>query len=146
MNITVTGNGDNGAFSITNGKSEILSYTVNESGTNIQTGGTVLSVASGTNTGSADLDYILSTTQKNAEVAGQYTGTATYEASIVTAHNWTVADENVERQICNQCGADITGNAVAHNEQHLANFEKGGYHSEYKTKYICTDCGAVKYE
>ena len=70
-----------------------------------------------------------------------------------------------EHQICNQCGADITGNAVAHNEQHLANYEKGGYHSELKqvltgyqtvhhpavthtetvtTGYRCSTCGATK--
>ena len=29
--------------------------------------------------------------------------------------------------ICNQCGADITGFAVSHNEQHLLNYEPGGY-------------------
>ncbi len=28
--------------------------------------------------------------------------------------------------ICNQCGADITGFAVSHNEQHLLNYEPGG--------------------
>lgn len=34
--------------------------------------------------------------------------------------------------ICNQCGADITGFAVSHNEQHLLNYEKGGYHTEWR--------------
>lgn len=34
--------------------------------------------------------------------------------------------------ICNQCGADITGFAVSHNEQHLANYEPGGYHTEWR--------------
>ena len=28
--------------------------------------------------------------------------------------------QDVERMICNQCGADVTGNAVAHNDQHLS--------------------------
>lgn len=40
--------------------------------------------------------------------------------------------QDVERMICNQCGADITGNAVAHNDQHLSNYEPGGYHSEVR--------------
>ena len=34
--------------------------------------------------------------------------------------------------ICNQCGADITGFATSHNEQHLLNYEAGGYHTERK--------------
>ena len=34
--------------------------------------------------------------------------------------------------ICNQCGADITGFATSHNEQHLLNYEAGGYHAEWK--------------
>lgn len=34
--------------------------------------------------------------------------------------------------ICNQCGADITGFATSHNEQHLLNYEANGYHTEWK--------------
>ena len=34
--------------------------------------------------------------------------------------------------ICNQCGADITGFATSHNEQHALNYEAGGYHTEWK--------------
>ncbi|WP_296054986.1 hypothetical protein [uncultured Holdemanella sp.] len=34
--------------------------------------------------------------------------------------------------ICNQCGVDITGFAVAHNDQHLSNYEPGGYHTEWR--------------
>lgn len=34
--------------------------------------------------------------------------------------------------ICNQCGTDITGFAVSHNEQHLLNYEPGGYHTEWR--------------
>ena len=98
-------------------------------------------------------------------------------------HNWvavtetrTVVDQpaydeqipqyqDVERMICNQCGADISGNAVAHNDQHLSNYEPGGYHSEVRqmligyqtvhhdavthtetvtTGYRCSTCGATK--
>lgn len=98
-------------------------------------------------------------------------------------HNWvavtetrTVVDQpaydeqipqyqDVERMICNQCGADISGNAVAHDDQHLSNYEPGGYHSEVRqmligyqtvhhdavthtetvtTGYRCSTCGATK--
>ena len=34
--------------------------------------------------------------------------------------------------ICNQCRVDITGFAASHNEQHLLNYEAGGYHTEWK--------------
>lgn len=34
--------------------------------------------------------------------------------------------------ICNQCGADITGFAVSHDEQHLLNYEPDGYHTEWR--------------
>lgn len=98
-------------------------------------------------------------------------------------HNWvavtetrTVVDQpaydeqipqyqDVERMICNQCGTDISENAVAHNDQHLSNHEPGGYHSEVRlmligyqtvhhdavthtetvtTGYRCSTCGATK--
>lgn len=70
--------------------------------------------------------------------------------------------QDVERMICNQCGADITGNAVAHNDQHLSNYEPGGYHSEvrqmlvgyktvhhdavYETKYVVDSPATTKQE
>ena len=38
--------------------------------------------------------------------------------------------------ICNQCGADITGFAVSHNEQHLSNYEPGGYHTEWRETVV----------
>lgn len=44
--------------------------------------------------------------------------------------------EMKEYSICNQCGADITGFAVSHNEQHLLNYEPGGYHSEFRQMLV----------
>lgn len=38
--------------------------------------------------------------------------------------------------ICNQCGADITGFAVSHNDQHLLNYEPGGYHTEWRETVV----------
>ena len=70
--------------------------------------------------------------------------------------------QDVERMICNQCGVDITENAVAHNDQHLSNYEPGGYHSEvrqmlvgyktvhhdavYETKYVVDSPATTKQE
>ena len=70
--------------------------------------------------------------------------------------------QDVERMICNQCGADVTGNAVAHNSQHLLNYEPGGYHSEvrqmlvgyktihhdavYETRYVVDSPATTKQE
>ena len=70
--------------------------------------------------------------------------------------------QDVERMICNQCGADVTGNAVAHNAQHLSNYEPGGYHSEvrqmlvgyktihhdavYETRYVVDSPATTKQE
>ena len=70
--------------------------------------------------------------------------------------------QDVERMICNQCGADVTGNAVAHNDQHLSNYEPGGYHSEvrqmlvgyktihhdavYETRYVVDSPATTKQE
>ena len=64
--------------------------------------------------------------------------------------------------ICNQCGADITGFAVSHNEQHLLNYEAGGYHTEwveevtgyktvhhdavYETRYVVDSPATTKQE
>lgn len=64
--------------------------------------------------------------------------------------------------ICNQCGTDITGFAVSHNEQHLLNYEPGGYHTEwretvtgyntvhheavYETKYVVDSPATTKQE
>ena len=70
--------------------------------------------------------------------------------------------QDVERMICNQCGADVSGNAVAHNDQHLSNYEPGGYHSEvrqmlvgyetihhdavYETRYVVDSPATTKQE
>ena len=35
-------------------------------------------------------------------------------------------------EICNQCGADITADPNAHNNQHLLNYESGGWHTEWR--------------
>ena len=68
-------------------------------------------------------------------------------------------------EICNQCGADITADPNAHNNQHLLNYESGGWHTEWReevtgyqtvhhdavthtetvtTGYKCSSCGKTK--
>ena len=83
LHITVRGSGTDGAFSITNGKTEVLSYAINNGAEDLAIDGTVLDVPAGTNVGDKDLEFKLSTTTKAAEVAGSYTGTVSYTAAIV---------------------------------------------------------------
>lgn len=83
LNIKVAGSGADKAFTITNGKSEVLPYHIKNGASEISVNGDVLNVNAGTNTGEVSLDYTLDTTTKAAEVAGQYSGTVTYTASIV---------------------------------------------------------------
>lgn len=85
LHITAAGSGTDGAFSIKNGVkgTEVLGYAV-QSGTDpVAVNGTVLDVNAGTNEGSTDMKFTLSTTNKTAEVAGQYDGTITYSSSVV---------------------------------------------------------------
>ena len=37
---------------------------------------------------------------------------------------------NKEIAVCNNCGADISGNTVAHGREHALKGESGGHHSE----------------
>ena len=70
--------------------------------------------------------------------------------------------EMKEHSICNQCGADITGDPWGHNEQHALNYEAGGFHSEwieevtgyktvhhdavYETRYVVDSPATTKQE
>lgn len=84
LNIKVAGSGDAGAFTITNGGTEVLAYHANNGGAeDIAVNGDVLNVNSGTNTGETTMKFTLDTTTKAAEVAGHYNGTLTYTASII---------------------------------------------------------------
>ncbi len=83
VNIKVAGSGTDGAFTITNGGTEVLSYVTKAGGAEVATGGDVLNVEAGTNSGEVAMHFDLKTTDKDAEVAGQYNGTLTYTASIV---------------------------------------------------------------
>ena len=61
LSISIKGNGDNNAFTISNGKTEALDYTVKKENTNIQTGTEILNIPAGTNTGSTNLTFTLNT-------------------------------------------------------------------------------------
>ena len=70
--------------------------------------------------------------------------------------------EMKEHSICNQCGADITGDPWEHNKQHTLNYEAGGFHSEwieevtgyktvhhdavYETRYVVDSPATTKQE
>lgn len=86
LNITITGNGGNVyPFSIktaTASNPEVLAYTVTSGNSAFASGNTILDVPAGTNTGSIELTFTLST-RTNAEIAGSYKGTVTYNASII---------------------------------------------------------------
>lgn len=84
LNIKIAGSGEEGAFTITNGGSEVLTYHANNGGAeDIAVNGDVLNVNAGTNTGETTMKFTLDTTTKAAEVAGQYNGTLTYTTSII---------------------------------------------------------------
>lgn len=83
LHIVVKGSGTDDAFSITNGKTEVLSYAINDGAADLAVGGTVLDVAAGTNTGEKALKFTLSTANRDAELAGSYSGTVTYTASVI---------------------------------------------------------------
>lgn len=84
LNIKVAGSGEEGAFTITNGGTEVLTYHANNGGAeDIAVNGDVLNVNAGTNTGETTMKFTLDTTTKAAEVAGQYNGTLTYTTSII---------------------------------------------------------------
>ena len=88
LKITAVGSGDEGAFSIKNGYNTTLGYTVKAGNSDVEANGEVLSVLSGTNTGSTTLTFTLTSLSGNntAEVPGTYTGSITYTASVVDAN------------------------------------------------------------
>lgn len=85
LHISIKGSGASNAFTINNGKTEILNYTAVSSaiGTSVLTAGAdVLTNASGAANQSTNMTFTLSTTTKAQEVAGTYSGTVTYTAAI----------------------------------------------------------------
>lgn len=71
-------------FTITSGTNTKLNYTVKKQDATeaLIKDGEILSVAAGTKEGAQNLVYTLSTTTDAAEVAGEYTGTLNYVASV----------------------------------------------------------------
>lgn len=52
--------------------------------------------------------------------------------------------DEVEVSICNVCGADITGNEIAHAKQHALAGEGGGHHNDYRS--VVVDYETVHHE
>ena len=109
--IRVKGSGTDNAFTINNGGSQTLSYSIGNGERAIEVNDTVLEVAAGTNEGSSTLNFSLHTrnfggngtgyAKEPAEIAGSYNGTVTYTAEI-------------ERSLENYTGyyADVDGNGT----------------------------------
>ena len=82
LNISVKGDGTDGAFALTNGKTEKLSYDVTDDAGTVAVNGNVLSVPSGTNTAVQNMNFKLNTKKATAEIAGQYNGRVVYNAEV----------------------------------------------------------------
>lgn len=132
--------------------------------------------SSGNNSGSSKPSNNSSNNSSNSKPAEhQHNWVAQYKTVTVPekGHNEQVLvqaayDEQVpitemkEHSICNQCGADITGDPWGHNKQHALNYEAGGFHSVfieevtgyntvhhdavYETKYVVDSPATTKQE
>ncbi len=90
LQISVRGTESDGSFKITNtgDNNTKLTYTIKKDSTEISTGGVALEVSAGTMTTSQNLTFTLSADQKKqAKYAGEYSGTATFTASVVDANS-----------------------------------------------------------
>ena len=153
LNISVSGDGTDGAFVISDGQGTNLEYSVYKGTNSLVTGENVLSVEAGTNTDSVSLDFVLDTGDNESEMAGDYSGTVTYTATVVEehTHNYVSQTQMIEHQICGNCNADLNGlsqsEISAHMKAHALNGDGNkGYHSEWReevTSYKCSICGYV---
>lgn len=91
LNISVKGNGTDGAFTLNNGKTEKLTYDVSDDAGNVAVNGNVLSVPSGTNTAVQNMNFKLNTKKATAEIAGNYDGKVIYNASVGDKNGGTTA-------------------------------------------------------
>lgn len=82
LNISVKGDGADGAFTLTNGKTEKLPYDVTDDAGDVAVNGNVLSVPSGTNTAAQNMNFKLNTKKATAEIAGNYDGKVIYNAEV----------------------------------------------------------------
>ena len=151
LNISVSGDGTDGAFVISDGQGTNLEYSVYKGTNSLVTGENVLSVEAGTNTDSVSLDFVLDTGDNESEMAGDYSGTVTYTATVVEehTHNYVAQTVSEVHDFCNTCNIDLTANGIsasAHAKEHMLNGENGGHHSEVvyvTTGYKCSICGDV---
>lgn len=77
LTIKIANNED---FLLTGPQGDTRAFTVKKGSDTIAAGGTVLTVAAGTNTGTANLDFIL--TSVTVQKAGTYSGTCEFVASV----------------------------------------------------------------
>lgn len=87
LRISVKGNESDGSFKITNTADNTtkLSYTIQKGSDAVATGGVALEVPAGELTKTQELTFTLSADEKKkAKYAGEYSGTATFTAEVVT--------------------------------------------------------------
>lgn len=90
LQISVKGSESDGSFKITNiGDSNTkLTYTIKKDNAEVSTGSVALEVPAGTLMTSQNLTFTLSSDQKKAaKYAGEYSGTATFTATVVDANS-----------------------------------------------------------
>lgn len=104
--IKIKGGGNNNAFTISNGKNQVLDYVVNDGVNNLGADDTILEIASGVSSSRKNLEFKLSTSKNNAEIAGSYNGTVSYTAEL----NGPVLINKTDRYV--NFYADVDGNGT----------------------------------
>ena len=112
LNISVKGSGVNDAFTVSNGGSEVLNYDVLDDNGAVGVNGNVLSVPSGTNTATQNMNFKLNTTKKSAEVAGQYKGQVIYNASVGDKNGGTTSGGSTSSGTGSTGGSESSGGTV----------------------------------
>lgn len=150
--ISIEGSGTDRAFTISERNGTNLDYDVYNGTTKVVTGENILSVEAGKNSDSADLKFVLHTQDDTAEIAGNYSGTVTYTATVFAdhTHDWVAQTEMVEHTICSVCGADLSNFTEEQLDAHMIPEALAGKGNGYYSKatldvvsYKCSTCGEI---
>lgn len=112
LNISVKGNGADGAFTLNNGKTEKLTYDVSDDAGDVAVNGNVLSVPSGTNTAVQNMNFKLNTKKATAEIAGNYDGKVIYNASVGDKNGGTTSGGSTSGGAGGSGGSESSGGTV----------------------------------
>ncbi len=148
--ISIKGSGTDRTFTISERNGTNLDYDVYNGTTKVATGENILNIEAGNNADSAELRFVLHTQDDTAEIAGDYSGTVTYTATIVAdhTHNWVAQTEMVEHTICSVCETDLSSFTQSQINSHMKAEALAGKGSGYYSKatldvvsYKCSTCG-----